>query len=43
MDIERAIIAMPPKNARVLEKQISTLYKKLFDLTNQGFDLREDE
>ena len=42
MDIERAINAMPPKNARVLEKQISTLYKKLFDLTNQGFDLRED-
>ena len=42
MDIERAIIAMGPKDARVLEKQISTLYKKLFDLTNQGFDLRED-
>ena len=42
VDIERAINAMPPKNARVLEKQISTLYKKLFDLTNQGFDLRED-
>ena len=42
MDIERAIIAMSPNKARVLEKQISTLYKKLFDLTNQGFDLRED-
>ena len=42
LDIERAINAMAPKDARVLEKQISTLYKKLFDLTNQGFDLRED-
>ena len=42
VDIERAINAMPPKNARVLEKQISTLYKKLFDLTNDGFNLRED-
>ena len=42
MDIERAINAMDPKKARVLEKQISTLYKRLFDLTNQGFDLRED-
>ena len=42
MDIERAILAMDPKKARVLEKQISTLYKRLFDLTNQGFDLRED-
>ena len=41
LDIERAIIAMAPNKARVLEKQISTLYKKLFDLTNQGFDLRE--
>ena len=42
MDIERAILAMDPKKARVLEKQISTLSKKLFDLTNQGFGLRED-
>ena len=42
LDIERAINAMDPKKARVLEKQISTLYKRLFDLTNQGFDLRED-
>ena len=42
LDIERAINAMAPNKARVLEKQISTLYKKLFDLTNQGFDLRED-
>ena len=42
VDIERAINAMPPKNARVLEKQISTLSKKLFDLTNDGFNLRED-
>ena len=42
MDIERAILAMDPKKARVLEKQISTLYKRLFDLTNDGFNLRED-
>ena len=42
LDIERAINAMAPRDARVLERQISTLYKKLFDLTNQGFDLRED-
>ena len=41
LDIERAIIAMAPTKARVLEKQISALYKKLFDLTNQGFGLRE--
>ena len=42
MDIERAILAMDPKKARVLEKQISTLYKKLFNLTNDGFNLREN-
>ena len=42
LDIERAIIEMDPKKARVLQKQISTLYKKLFDLTNDGFNLRED-
>jgi len=42
LDIERAIIEMDPKKARVLQKQISTLYKKLFDLTNAGFNLRED-
>lgn len=41
LDIERAIIAMAPNKARVLEKQISALYKKLYDLTNQGFGLRE--
>ena len=41
LDIERAIVAMDPKKARVLQKQISALYKKLFDLTNQGFGLRE--
>tara|TARA_B100000767_G_scaffold133700_1_gene126942 strand:+ start:6663 stop:6920 length:258 start_codon:yes stop_codon:yes gene_type:complete len=41
LDIERAINDMAPNKAKVLEKQISTLYKKLFDLTNQGFDLRE--
>tara|TARA_B110000285_G_scaffold18148_1_gene17697 strand:+ start:1 stop:948 length:948 start_codon:yes stop_codon:yes gene_type:complete len=42
MDIERAILAMDPKKARVLEKQISTLSKKLFNLTNDGFNLREN-
>ena len=41
LDIERAINAMAPNKAKVLEKQISTLYKKLFELTNQGFGLRE--
>jgi len=40
LDIERAINALKPKEARTLEKQISTLYKKLFKLTNDGFGLR---
>ena len=42
-DIIKAIYELDPKAARVLEKQIADVYKKLFKLANTGFALRESE
>ena len=39
--IEKAINALSPPKARTLEKQISSLYKKLFNLSNEGFGMDE--
>lgn len=42
LSIEKAINALPPAKARTLGKQISALYKKMFDLSNEGFDMMDE-